>query len=222
VDQESPSISKQSLQAQLASINLSRFTLLPPNLLQYHPLLFDPQEQSLLMNALQEEIPWKQEHIKLFGKTHPTPRLTAWHGDTHCVYKYSGVVNQPFPWTPSLLTIKTRIESLANGATFNCVLLNFYSDGSDKMGWHSDDEKELGPNPSIASVSFGATRRFDFKHKTEANTKFSIHLESGSLLLMQGDMQHHWLHQIPTQKRIQEPRINLTFRYIPPQTQSQN
>ena len=190
--------------------------------LQYHPLLFDPKEQSLLMTALQEEIPWKQEHIKLFGKTHPTPRLTAWHGDTHCVYKYSGVVNQPFPWTPSLLTIKTRIESLSNGATFNCVLLNFYRDGSDKMGWHSDDEKELGPNPSIASVSFGATRRFDFKHKTEAHNKFSIHLESGSLLLMQGDMQHHWLHQIPAQKRIQEPRINLTFRYIPPQTQSQN
>ena len=190
--------------------------------LQYHPHLFDSQEQSLLMNALQEEIPWKQEHIKLFGKTHPTPRLTAWHGDTHCVYKYSGVVNQPFPWTPSLLIIKTRIESLSNGTTFNCVLLNFYRDGSDKMGWHSDDEKELGPNPSIASVSFGATRRFDFKHKTEANNKFSIHLESGSLLLMQGDMQHHWLHQIPAQKRIQEPRINLTFRYIPPQTQSQN
>lgn len=190
--------------------------------LQYHPLLFDPQEQSLLMNALQKEIPWKQEHIKLFGKTHPTPRLTAWHGDEHCVYKYSGVVNQPFPWTPSLLTIKSRIENLSNGTTFNCVLLNFYRDGSDKMGWHSDDEKELGPNPSIASVSFGATRRFDFKHKTEANNKFSIHLESGSLLLMQGDMQHHWLHQIPAQKRIQEPRINLTFRYIPPQTQSQN
>ena len=190
--------------------------------LQYHPHLFDSQEQSLLMNALQEEIPWKQEHIKLFGKTHPTPRLTAWHGDEHCVYNYSGVVNQPFPWTPSLLTIKTRIESISNGATFNCVLLNFYRDGSDKMGWHSDDEKELGPNPSIASVSFGATRRLDFKHKTEAHNKFSIHLESGSLLLMQGDMQHHWLHQIPTQKRIQEPRINLTFRYIPPQTQSQN
>jgi alkylated DNA repair dioxygenase AlkB len=190
--------------------------------LQYHPNLFDSQEQSLLMNALQEEIPWKQEHIKLFGKTHPTPRLTAWHGDTHCVYKYSGVVNQPFPWTPSLLTIKTRIESLSNGATFNCVLLNFYRDGSDKMGWHSDDEKELGPNPSIASVSFGATRRFDFKHKTEAHNKFSIHLESGSLLLMQGDMQHHWLHQLPAQKRIQEPRINLTFRYITPQPQSQN
>ena len=190
--------------------------------LQYHPLLFDPQEQSLLMNALQEEIPWKQEHIKLFGKTHPTPRLTAWHGNTHCVYKYSGVVNQPFPWTPSLLTIKTRIESLSNGATFNCVLLNFYRDGSDKMGWHSDDEKELGPNPSIASVSFGATRRFDFKHKTDPSNKFSLELHSGSVLLMQGDMQHHWLHQLPAQKRIQEPRINLTFRYIPPQTQSQN
>ena len=185
-----------------------------PEQLQYHPLLFDSQEQSLLMNALQDEIPWKQEHIKLFGKTHPTPRLTAWHGDAHCVYKYSGVVNQPFPWTPSLLTIKTRIESLSNGATFNCVLLNFYRDGSDKMGWHSDDEKELGPNPSIASVSFGATRRFDFKNKTEVHNKFSIHLESGSLLLMQGDMQHHWLHQLPAQKRIKEPRINLTFRYI--------
>lgn len=182
--------------------------------LQYHPNLFDSQEQSLMMNTLQEEIPWKQEQIKLFGKTHPTPRLTAWHGDTHCVYKYSGVVNQPLPWTPSLLTIKTRIESLTNGAIFNCVLLNYYRDGSDKMGWHSDDEKELGPNPNIASVSFGATRRFDFKHKAEANNKFSIHLESGSLLLMQGDMQHHWLHQLPAQKRINEPRINLTFRYI--------
>lgn len=185
--------------------------------LQYHPHLFDSQEQSLLMHALQEEIPWKQEHIKLFGKTHPTPRLTAWHGDAHCVYKYSGVINQPFPWTPSLLTIKTRIESLTHGAIFNCVLLNYYRNGSDKMGWHSDDEKELGPNPNIASVSFGATRRFDFKHKTEANNKFSIHLESGSLLLMQGDMQHHWLHQLPAQKRINEPRINLTFRYIHPQ-----
>lgn len=185
--------------------------------LQYHPHLFDTQEQSLLMHALQEEIPWKQEHIKLFGKTHPTPRLTAWHGDAHCVYKYSGVINQPFPWTPSLLTIKTRIESLTHDAIFNCVLLNYYRDGSDKMGWHSDDEKELGPNPNIASVSFGATRRFDFKHKTEANNKFSIHLESGSLLLMQGDMQHHWLHQLPAQKRINEPRINLTFRYIHPQ-----
>lgn len=88
-----------------------------PEQLQYHPLLFDSQEQSLLMNALQEEIPWKQEQIKLFGKTHPTPRLTAWHGDTHCVYKYSGVVNQPFPWTPSLLTIKTR-ASISLSDTF--------------------------------------------------------------------------------------------------------
>ena len=88
-----------------------------PEQLQYHPLLFDSQEQSLLMNALQEEIPWKQEQIKLFGKTHPTPRLTAWHGDKHCVYKYSGVVNQPFPWTPSLLTIKTR-ASISLSDTF--------------------------------------------------------------------------------------------------------
>jgi alkylated DNA repair dioxygenase AlkB len=185
------------------------------NQLQYHPLLFDAEEQLTLFDALLQEIPWHQEHITLFGKTHPTPRLTAWHGDPHCIYTYSGVVHPPLPWHPHLLQIKTRIESIAGLNTFNCVLLNYYRDGSDKMGWHADDEKELGPNPRIASVSFGATRRFDFKHKTEANQKFSIHLESGSLLLMLGDMQHHWLHQIPAQKRIQGPRINLTFRHIP-------
>jgi alkylated DNA repair dioxygenase AlkB len=89
------------------------------------------------------------------------------------------------------------------------------------MGWHSDDEKELGPNPSIASVSFGATRRFDFKHKTDPSNKLSLELHSGSVLLMQGDMQHHWLHQLPAQKRILTPRINLTFRFIPEQTHPQ-
>ena len=193
-----------------------------PQKLQYHENIFDDQSLIALFDSLKHEIAWKQDHIKLFGKVHPTPRLVAWYGDPHCTYTYSGVVNTPLAWTPTLLTIKDRIEQLLYPAKFNCVLLNFYRDGHDKMGWHSDDEKELGPNPSIASVSFGATRRFDFKHKNEAHNKFSIHLESGSLLLMQGDMQHHWLHQIPTQKRIQEPRINLTFRYIPPQTQSQN
>ena len=185
-----------------------------PQKLQYHENIFDAQSQNALFDLLKHDIAWKQHHIKLFGKLHPTPRLVAWYGDPHCTYTYSGVVNTPLAWTPTLLTIKDRIEQLLYPAKFNCVLLNFYRDGHDKMGWHSDDEKELGPNPNIASVSFGATRRFDFEHKTLTNNKFSIHLESGSLLFMQGDMQHHWLHQLPAQKRIKGPRINLTFRYI--------
>ena len=185
-----------------------------PTQLQYHEIIFDAHAQTTLFESLKQEMAWKQEHIKLFGKVHRMPRLTAWHGDPHCNYTYSGVVNEPLAWTPALLTIKDRIEQLLHPAKFNCVLLNFYRDGHDKMGWHSDDEKELGPNPNIASVSFGATRRFDFKHKTDTNNKFSVELHSGSVLLMKGDMQHHWLHQLPAQKRIKEPRINLTFRYI--------
>jgi alkylated DNA repair dioxygenase AlkB len=186
---------------------------LPPQL-QYHENIFDAQSQNTLFDSLKHDIAWKQDHIKLFGKVHPTPRLVAWHGDPHCTYTYSGVVNTPLAWTPTLLTIKDRIEQLLYPAKFNCVLLNFYRDGHDKMGWHSDDEKELGPNPNIASVSFGAIRRFDFKHKTDPSNKFSLELHSGSVLLMQGDMQHHWLHQLPAQKRILTPRINLTFRFI--------
>ena len=185
-----------------------------PTLLQYHENIFDARAQTTLFESLKQEMAWKQEHIKLFGKVHPTPRLTAWHGDPHCNYTYSGVVNEPLDWTPALFSIKDRIEQLLHPAKFNCVLLNFYRDGHDKMGWHSDDEKELGPSPNIASVSFGAARRFDFKHKTDTNNKFSVELRSGSVLLMKGDMQHHWLHQLPAQKRIKEPRINLTFRYI--------
>ena len=193
---------------------------LPPQL-QYHENIFDVQSQNTLFDSLKHDIAWKQDHIKLFGKVYPTPRLVAWYGDPHCTYTYSGVVNTPLAWTPTLLAIKDRIEQLLYPAKFNCVLLNFYRDGHDKMGWHSDDEKELGPNPSIASVSFGATRRCDFKHKTDPSNKFSLELHSGSVLLMQGDMQHHWLHQLPAQKRILTPRINLTFRFIPEQTHPQ-
>jgi alkylated DNA repair dioxygenase AlkB len=192
-----------------------------PQKLQYHENIFDDQSLIALFDSLKHDVAWKQDHIKLFGKVHPTPRLVAWYGDPHCTYTYSGVVNTPLAWTPTLLTIKDRIEQLLYPAKFNCVLLNFYRDGHDKMGWHSDDEKELGPNPNIASVSFGATRRFDFKHKTDPGNKFSLELHSGSVLLMQGDMQHHWLHQLPAQKRILTPRINLTFRFIPEQTHPQ-
>ncbi len=187
---------------------------LPKNL-SYIADVFNARDRMDLMHVLQQTIEWRQEYLTIFGKTHPTPRLTAWYGEAHCIYKYSGHTCLPLPWTAQLLSIKNQVEQLASGHTFNCVLLNYYRDGRDKMGWHADDEKELGHNPVIASVSFGATRRFDFKHKVQREEKFSLDLHSGSVLIMQGDLQHHWLHQLPAQKRIQEPRINLTFRNIP-------
>lgn len=187
---------------------------LPKNLI-YIADVFNERDRMDLMQVLQHNIEWRQEYLTIFGKTHPTPRLTAWYGEAHCIYKYSGHTCLPLPWTSELLSIKNQVEQLASGYTFNCVLLNYYRDGRDKMGWHADDEKELGHNPVIASVSFGATRRFDFKHKVQREEKFSLDLHSGSVLIMQGDLQHHWLHQLPAQKRIQEPRINLTFRNIP-------
>ncbi|MSP57503.1 MAG: alpha-ketoglutarate-dependent dioxygenase AlkB [Flavobacteriales bacterium] len=186
----------------------------PRHQLQLIKGLFNEHTQIKILGALRQEIPWKQESIKMFGKTHPTPRLTSWHGNEGCKYTYSGLICNPEPWSPTLLSIKQRIVEAMENANFNSVLLNLYRNGQDKMGWHSDDEKELGPNPIIASVSFGATRRFDFKHKTIPEHKFSIDLPSGSLLIMQGDLQDHWLHQLPAQKRIIEPRINLTFRNI--------
>ncbi len=186
----------------------------PHNQLQLIENVFNEKENVIFLGALHREIAWRQESIKMFGKTHPTPRLSAWHGDKGCQYTYSGLICYPEPWTPALLSIKVRIIEAMGNANFNSVLLNLYRNGQDKMGWHSDDEKELGRNPLIASVSFGATRRFDFKHKTMPEQKFSIELPSGSLLVMQGDLQHHWLHQLPAQKKITNPRINLTFRNI--------
>ena len=187
----------------------------PPKNLSYIADVFNERDQVDLMRVLQQTIEWRQVYLTIFGKTHPIPRLTAWHGEAHCIYKYSGHTCLPLPWTAELLSIKNQVEQFASGHKFNCVLLNYYRDGRDKMGWHADDEKELGHNPVIASVSFGATRRFDFKHKVQREEKFSLDLHSGSVLIMQGDLQHHWLHQLPAQKRIQEPRINLTFRNIP-------
>jgi alkylated DNA repair dioxygenase AlkB len=187
----------------------------PPKNLSYIADVFNERDRVDLMRVLQQTIEWRQEYLTIFGKTHPTPRLTAWYGDAHCIYKYSGHTCLPLPWTSELLSIKNQVEQFASGHKFNCVLLNYYRDGRDKMGWHADDEKELGHNPVIASVSFGATRRFDFKHKVKREEKFSLDLHSGSVLIMQGDLQHHWLHQLPAQKRIHEPRINLTFRNIP-------
>ena len=168
------------------------------------------QQESLLLNTIE----WKQEEVYVFGKKYREPRKTAWYGDESSVYSYAGKTNHPLPWTEALFQLKTDIEALLPGASFNSVLLNQYRDGNDKMGWHSDNEKELGKNPIIASLSLGATRFFDLKHKRIKSLKKRLELPAGSLLIMCGSTQENWLHQVPQQKRVTSPRINLTFRKI--------
>ncbi len=175
---------------------------------------FDLSEAQNLFEILQKTINWRQEHIKMYGKTHLVPRKTAWYGEEGLNYSYSRIICYPEKWTDELNFIKSEIEKLIPSEKFTSVLLNLYNDGHDKMGWHADDEKELGINPTIASVSFGATRRFDIKHKEIPGLQYQFELTSGSLLIMRGALQHHWIHQIPTQKKVTKPRINLTFRTI--------
>ncbi|MGL5034899.1 MAG: alpha-ketoglutarate-dependent dioxygenase AlkB family protein, partial [Microcystaceae cyanobacterium] len=175
---------------------------------------FDAKESEQIFNTLLKEIAWRHDTIKHFGKEIPLPRLTAWYGDEGKVYTYSKIRMEPLDWTPQLLEIKNRIEKISN-CTFNSVLINQYRDGRDSMGWHSDDEKELGENPIIASVSFGATRQFMLKHKTRKDIKsITIDLSSGSVLLMKDKSQECWLHQIPKTTKPVSTRINLTFRTI--------
>jgi alkylated DNA repair dioxygenase AlkB len=143
----------------------------------------------------------------------PIPRLTAWYGDQGKSYTYSGIEQHPEHWHPTLKLIKSKIEQIAQ-ISFNSVLINLYRNGKDSVSWHSDDEPELGENPIIASVSFGATRRFYLRHKHSKNHKIDIDLASGSFLLMQGETQHFWQHQIAKTAKEIQPRINLTFRII--------
>mgnify|MGYP001454340216 CR=1 FL=1 len=176
---------------------------------------FMPQDKTdKYFNALLNTINWKQEELKMYGKTYPIPRKTAWYGYEGMNYSYSGIKCNPEAWTKELLDIKKVIEHFVPNNDFNSVLLNLYRDGNDKVSWHADDEPELGKNPIIASVSLGATRRFDLKHKDDSNEKMHFDLTSGSLIVMIGALQHNWLHQIPVQKRISSPRINLTYRTI--------
>lgn len=163
-------------------------------------------------DALREEVPWGNWQITMFGRTLPEPRLSAWVGDEGTQYRYSGRTRVPLQWTPTLAMLRERCEA-ASGASFNAVLANLYRDGRDSMGWHADDEPENGPNPTIASVSLGAERRFDFRHRDTGETVRTV-LPSGSLLVMSGPCQRHWLHQVPRTARVDGPRINLTFRLV--------
>ena len=171
-------------------------------------------ESDYYFKILNESIHWKQEAINYYGKTYQVPRKTAWYGYEGFNYSYSGINCNPEPWTKDLLELKIKIESYLHDQNFNSVLLNMYRNGNDKVSWHADDETELGLNPIIASLSFGATRSFDIKHKFEPQLKYKFELINGSLIVMRGAMQHYWLHQIPVQKKVINSRINLTFRTI--------
>ena len=185
---------------------------LPDAEVYFAPQFFSNEESDAYFERLMEEVNWQQESIKMFGKLLPMPRLTAWYGDKG--YTYSGLQNKPQPWLPVLQELKERVEQ-ATGQKYNSVLLNLYRSGQDSMGWHSDNEAELGPEPDIASLSFGGERKFSFRHRTNKALKpISINLGHGSLLLMRGPTQHHWLHQVSKTARTVEPRINLTFRKV--------
>jgi alkylated DNA repair dioxygenase AlkB len=185
---------------------------LPDAELEFFEDFFLQTESDRWFTELLEGIAWRQEHVCLYGKTHNMPRLTAWYGDAGCCYTYSGIRHYPMPWIPILNAIRSRIEQVA-GVRFNSVLLNLYREGRDSMGWHSDDERELGKNPVIASVSLGGSRRFLLRHKNGIHHD-GVTLTHGSLLLMGGATQHYWQHRIPKTRQAAPPRINLTFRVI--------
>ncbi len=177
-----------------------------------YPAFFDKTESDAIFEQLKQQTAWKQEGMKMYGKEIPFPRLTAWYAEEGKNYTYSGLKNTPEPLSPLLEDLKKRCELVAK-TSFNSALLNYYRTGTDSMGWHADNERELGQNPIIASLTFGISRKFQFKHRTVPNSTQNIVLEHGSLLIMAGATQHHWLHQIPKIKTSGE-RINITFRAI--------
>lgn len=186
---------------------------LPDADIEYYPSFFNVEQSNDFFKKLQTEIPWQQDAITVFGKTLLQPRLTALFGNEGKPYSYSNIVMQPHKWNPILTFIKEEIENVCN-KKFTTVLLNYYRDGKDSNGWHADNEKELGNNPLIASVSFGAKRAFHLQHNTIKDAKQKIMLENGSLLIMSGETQHYWKHQIPKTAKDIGPRINLTFRIL--------
>lgn len=200
-------------------MNLPALPQTTANLLPYdghavvYPDFLTAAEHSYYLEQLRQHIAWKQEAIKIFGKAVMQPRLTAWYGDDGKAYHYSGITMQPLPWTGSLRELKEKTEKIA-GCLFNSALLNLYRDGNDSMGWHRDNEKELGTEPVIASLSLGAARLFRFRHYKNKKINIPVLLEPGCLLLMRDTTQTHWQHQLPKTKTAQGVRINITFRDI--------
>lgn len=178
----------------------------------YFGKVFSLEECARFYKKLLSSIEWRNDETLIFGRRIVTEREVAWYGDERYRYRYSGTEKQALPWTPALLELRSRVQELS-GALYNSCLLNLYHSGEEGMGWHSDDEKTLQREAPIASVSFGATRKFAFRHK-ETKETVALMLEPGSLLVMQGATQRCWRHALPKMKKVNEPRINLTFRSI--------
>mgnify|MGYP005992440173 CR=1 FL=1 len=188
--------------------------------LVYYPRFIEKQESLDLYHDLLANLQWSQAQIKMFGKLVTIPRLQAWYGDSDAYYKYSGLPLKPLPWLDVLTSLKIKCEQ-ALGKSFNSVLANYYRDNRDSMGWHSDNEKQLGDLPIIASLSFGQQRRFCMRQKSTGE-KFELNLQSGSLLVMQSNIQTHWQHSLPKSAKPLSGRINLTYRRIYNEDQNDN
>ena len=186
---------------------------LPDGELHYYPAFLSLSEADKLYQHFYNKTDWQADKITVFGKTYDQPRLTALYAKNLTPYTYSNITMHPSPMSKSLLDLIQKISEV-NKHDFNAVLLNLYRDGKDSNGWHADNEAELGQNPVIASISLGEERYFHLKHRTLKEQRLKIKLKHGSLLIMGGAMQHHWLHQIPKTKKNISPRINLTFRNL--------
>jgi alkylated DNA repair dioxygenase AlkB len=185
---------------------------LPQATLVYIPDFLSKKEANVYYNEIQNTLPWRQEAIRIYGKDVVSPRLQSWHGDRDTLYRYSNIKMQPNAWVSCLSELKSRCEEAVD-AKYNSVLVNYYRDGNDAMGWHADDESELDVDPTIASLTLGCERTFSFKH-IKTKQRIDIPLANGSLLIMTGTTQRYWQHALPRRKRITQGRINLTFRYI--------
>lgn len=205
------------MQAQLHQANaaIERLEISPGSWISYQPSWLDRDTSDELLQHLMRDLQWEKGQIRLFGKWVDIPRQHAWYGDKQASYAWSGQRAEPLRWESHLQSLREQLQDHTN-SRFNGVLANLYRDGQDCMHWHADDEKELGQKPLIAAISLGAERRFALRHKQREYPTHRLQLAHGSLLLMGGDCQQHWQHNLPRSARVQQPRISLTFRWIEP------
>jgi alkylated DNA repair dioxygenase AlkB len=192
-----------------------RWELPDGGLVELIPEFVPPERCATMFESLRAALPFEAKEIRIMGRNVMQPRLTAWVGDEGAVYRYSGMLNLPQPWSEPLAELRVRVTEAA-GVGFNSVLCNLYRSGTDSMGMHSDSERELGENPVIASLSLGAVRRFQLRHRKRRGVGLDLDLPDGSLLIMRGALQHHYRHGVPKQPGIEGARINLTFRHVTP------
>ena len=189
---------------------------LPDAALEYRPAFLNASEAAAAFDELRATLAWRQDVLRFGGREVPIPRLNAWYGEAGTTYTYSGLRLEALPWTETLAPLRARIEA-ASGTHFDSVLANLYRDGRDSVAWHADDEPELGRDPVIASLSLGAVRSFELRHRRARALGLGtqrLALADGSLLVMRGSTQHHWLHRVPKEPAVTAARINLTFRLI--------